>query len=264
MTIEEMIRGSRLDRVESEILVADALGKERTWMLAHAGEKVSEEQRQRISMFFKRRTSGEPVSYIIGKKEFFARTFHVTPAVLIPRPSTEQLVVSTVRFLNNPCDENREVDANVSVVTRVLRPDLYPKTVVDCGTGSGCIAVTVALERLDVRVIATDISEEALEVARENARKYGVFEKIEFQHGSELQPVQNLREAFLVVSNPPYVPDAAVLDRQVRDFEPASALFGGPDGTDILRAILLEARNHPFCAGILFECQSDQIQKIMA
>lgn len=264
MMIGEIIRGSGCDRSECEILVAEALGKERTWVLAHNRQETDDEQRKRIDAFLGRRKSGEPVSYITGKKEFFARTFSVTPAVLIPRPSTEQLIVSTVRFLKNPQDETREVDANVSVVARVLRPELQPKMIVDVGTGSGCIAVTLALECPEMRVIATDISEEAIGIARENASRHGVSEKIEFLSGGELQPVGNLREPFLVVSNPPYVPSGAPLSREVRDFEPASALFGGPEGTDVLSRILLQAREHPFCAGILLECQTDQIPKSLA
>jgi release factor glutamine methyltransferase len=264
MTIGEIIRGSGLDRSESEILVAEALGNERTWILAHERDEVEERQRQHIEEFLGRRKSGEPVSYITGKKEFFARTFSVTPAVLIPRPSTEQLIVSTVRFLRNPRDETREVDANVSVVARVLRLELRPTMIVDVGTGSGCIAVTLALECPGLRVVATDVSEEALRVARENARRYGISGKIEFLAGGELQPVGHLREPFLIVSNPPYVPSGAPLSREVRDFEPSSALFGGPEGMDVLTRILSQARNHPFCAGILLECQTDQISKLLA
>ncbi|MDD4627931.1 MAG: peptide chain release factor N(5)-glutamine methyltransferase [Candidatus Peribacteraceae bacterium] len=264
MSIGEIIAGGGLDRVESEILAAEALGRERTWILAHPNERITDDDRRRIDAFFRRRKSGEPVCYITGKKEFFARTFHVTPAVLIPRPSTEQLVVSTVRFVRDPCDELREVDANISVLARVFRKNLRPKTIVDCGTGSGCIAVTLALECPGMRVTATDISGEALAIARGNAERNGVAEKIEFLSGSGLQPVQNLWEPFLIVSNPPYVPDNAALDAEVKEFEPASALFGGPDGTDILRSIYAQALNHPFCAGILLECQSDQIEKILA
>lgn len=259
MTVAELIAESGLPHTEAEVLLAAALGRERTWVIAHASDALSFDETKRVRAFLNRRRRGEPVEYITGRKEFFGRMFDVSPAVLIPRPCTEQLIVETVRFLKNPFNGEREVDANISVITRVLHTLPSPRFLVDCGTGSGCIAVTLALECPECDVIATDVSEEALTEARHNAESLNVLERIRFLHGPFLQPLSEVREPFVVVSNPPYVPDDAPLARDVKDFEPSLALFGGADGTDILRAIVSQARSHPFCAGIILECQTDQI-----
>jgi len=258
MTIAALIVGSSLPSHEAELLVAAALGRERTWVIAHAGDEPPADDVKQAQAFLGRRKRAEPVEYITGKKEFFGRMFAVSPVVMIPRPSTEQLVVETVRFLKNPQDASREVDANILVVARVLRALPSPRLLVDCGTGSGCIAVTLALECPACTVIATDVSEEALAVARKNAETHHVAERIRFLRGSLLEPLAEVREPFIVVSNPPYVPDGAPLARDLKEYEPSLALFGGPDGGDVLRQLISGARTHPFCAGMLLECQTDQ------
>jgi release factor glutamine methyltransferase len=167
-----------------------------------------------------RRLSHEPVAYIVGEREFYGRPFRVTPEVLIPRPETEIVV-----------DEARAV---LSDRARG-RPDL---SIVDIGTGSGCVAITLALEMPRLRVVATDISAGALGVARTNAEALGAIHRVWFVQASI---VGGLTGPFdLIVSNPPYVPlaDAATLMPDVREHEPAAALFGGRDGLDVIRAVV--------------------------
>ncbi len=258
MTIDLLIRGCPLPRTEAEVLVAHCLDKERTWLLAHGREQLTTEEERNIQHFLARRSSREPIAYITGRQEFYGRTFVVTPAVLIPRPATEGLVEAALDFLRAPAQGEREVDNQIVVVTRTLRAMERMHTIVDVGTGSGCIAVTIALERPALRVMATDVNEEALAVARENARRHGMEKRITFCAGTYLQPVQDLREPFLLVSNPPYIPAGTALPHDVVDFEPKEALFAGADGGDVLRELWRQAKAHPFCAGVVVECQSDQ------
>lgn len=258
MTIGALIRASGLPGLEAEVLMAAALQKDRTWVIAHTDHSPDRETCALISHFFGRRLSGEPVAYITGSREFFGRNFHVSPAVLIPRPATEELVRVALSFLDHPRTETVEADSGISIVARVLRPSLSSRAIVDIGTGSGCIAITLALERLQIRVIATDVSAEALNVARGNADLHHVADRVSFLQGTDLEPVRDLEVPFLLVSNPPYIPAGRVLQREVMEYEPTQALFGGEGGTDVIRRLYAQARQHPFCAGMIIECQTDQ------
>jgi release factor glutamine methyltransferase len=168
-----------------------------------------------------RRASREPLQYILGTQAFWKHDFLVTPAVLIPRPETELLVETSLELLKD-----------------VERP-----LIVDVGTGSGCIALSLAFERPDAEVHATDISEPALEVARENARRLGLEGRVAFHLGALLDPVAHLSGTIdLIVSNPPYVDPAErdTLAPEVRDHEPGTALFT-PDPLCVYRALVLGA-----------------------
>ncbi len=258
MTIGELIRASGLPPLEAEVLAAAALKRNRAWIIAHGEEQLAQEQCAQIIHFFDRRRTGEPVAYITGMREFFGRDFRVTPAVLIPRPATEELVRAALAFLAHPGAAVREADAGIVIVSQVLRPHLHPRVIVDTGTGSGCIAITLALERPDMQVIATDVSAEALSVARRNADLHRITDCVSFLEGKDLDPVRDLKEPFLLVSNPPYIPDGRTLQREVVEFEPKLSLYGGKDGTDVLQRVTAQAREHPCCAGIVLECEADQ------
>jgi len=176
-----------------------------------------------LAPFVDRRARGEPIAYITGEREFYGRVFLVTQDVLIPRPETELVVEEALARLQDDPGRPRVPGA--------------PPVVIDVGTGSGCLAVTLALERPDARVVATDLSGAALEIARENARRLGA-ERIEFRQGALLAGAATPVD--LIVSNPPYVAtaDRASLPVDVVGYEPASALFGGPDGLEIIRALV--------------------------
>ncbi len=165
-----------------------------------------------------RRSTGEPLAYILGEREFYGRPFLVTPDVLIPRPETELVV-----------------DRALAARARGARGS--SPLLLDIGTGSGCLAITLALECVGARVIATDVSAAALEVAARNAARHGVVSRVELRHGPLTAGVA---EASLIVSNPPYVgeQDRAALPGEVRDHEPGVALFGGPDGLDVIRTLV--------------------------
>lgn len=164
-----------------------------------------------------------PVQYLIGSEEFYGRKFLVNPAVLIPRPETEELVEGVLKRIVRLFPERETID------------------VIDVGTGSGAIAVTLALENRSLRVSATDISPESLEVAKENAQRLGA--EVEFWCGDLLQPlIQANRKVDVVVSNPPYISEAdiASLSPVVKNHEPLRALAGGKDGLDFYRRFMSE------------------------
>ncbi|HWB17096.1 MAG TPA: peptide chain release factor N(5)-glutamine methyltransferase [Vicinamibacterales bacterium] len=178
-----------------------------------------------LTAWTKRRAAHEPVAYITGTREFYGRPFRVTPAVLIPRPETEGVVEEALRLARADAD-GRAIDAHLRVV--------------DVGTGSGCLAITLALERPDAQVTATDVSPDALIVAADNAKRLGAT-RIDFRRANLLDGLPGPFD--LIVSNPPYIAiaDRASLPADVRDYEPAAALFGGDDGLDVVRGLVAQA-----------------------
>jgi release factor glutamine methyltransferase len=191
---------------DAERLLRHVLGWDRAALIANPEHVVSGPEEERLRSLVRRRAVREPLQYILGTQAFWKHEFLVTPAVLIPRPETELLVETALELLEG-------VDKPV---------------IVDVGTGSGCIALSLAFERPDAEVHATDISEPALEVARENARRLGLEGRVAFHHGDLLEPVAGLEgRVDLIVSNPPYVDPAErdTLAPEVRDHEPATALF---------------------------------------
>ncbi len=191
---------------DAERLLRHVLGWDRATLLANPDRLVPGPEAERFRALLRRRAAREPLQYILGTQAFWKHEFLVTPAVLIPRPETELLVETSLELLKD-----------------VERP-----LIVDVGTGSGCIALSLAAERPDAEVHATDISEPALEVARENARRLDLEGRVAFHHGDLLEPVAHLAGRIdLVVSNPPYVDPAErdALAPEVRDHEPATALF---------------------------------------
>jgi release factor glutamine methyltransferase len=214
------VPGARLD---AERLLASELGKDRSYLLAHFQESVPEPTAEQFFARITERRSGKPLQYLLGWQEFCGLEFEVTPAVLIPRPETELLVdVAVQRF-----SEGRPILADV-------------------GTGSGCIAVATAVALPGARIIATDFSEDALAVARRNASRHSVSDRVQFLFGDLLLPLSTLGlEETLdgVLSNPPYVAerDLPALQGEVRDWEPRLALVGGLTGLELYRRLLPQA-----------------------
>lgn len=229
------------ERREAGSLLMHVLGSDRTYILAHAEEQLTDEQVERYSESLDARAGGKPLQYITGRQEFFGLEFEVTPDVLIPRPETELLIEAAL--------------ATVS-------PNETP-FICDVGTGSGCIAITLLHELPQAGGIALDISEAALAVAERNAKRHGVFERLSFLESDcfvGLEPASSPRFD-LIVSNPPYVAERAVsgLQREVRDFEPRVALLAGEDGLSVIRRLLVESRDYLKSGGFLiFEMGFDQ------
>lgn len=261
MVIRDILSSSKLPKVESELLVAHVLGKNRTWVVAHVDDRLNQKELQRFHLEEARRMKGEPIAYITEKKEFYGREFLVSPSVLIPRPATEGLVGEALFFLKNPQTREEEVDSGISVLTAVLHPGT-PRIIVDVGTGSGAVAITLALEGVTQKIIAVDTSEEALVVAKKNAETLRAYDKIEFALVDGIEHVKNLREPFMVVSNPPYIPVGEELERDVVDFEPHEALFAGEDGLDVIIPLVEAAKANKKCTGIVMELRSDQVEAV--
>ena len=216
--------------IDAEVLARHVLGWDRAQLLSHYRDAAPAAFSERYQPLVDRRSRREPVAMITGIREFWSRDFAVTPNTLVPRPDTELIVEEALRIL----------------------PD-RASTVIDVGTGSGCLAVTLAAERPQDLVVATDISHEALLVARANARRHQVDGRLQFVR-TDL--ASGLRiQADLIVSNPPYVPyrDAGSLPIDVSDYEPAMALFGGRNGLAIIERLLatLTPRLAPHAAFIV-------------
>lgn len=203
-------------RLTSEVLLSHATKRPKEYFYAHPEQELLEVEWIHYGRYLHERMGGKPTQYITKVQEFYGRDFRVTPEVLIPRPETELLVETA------------------------LREAPFEGLVVDVGTGSGAVAVTLALEA-GLRVAATDISRAALAVARGNAGRLGG--RVEFLECDLLAAFADESVA-AVVSNPPYVPlsDAAGMQREVRDWEPGMALFAGADGLDVYRRLIPEAR----------------------
>ncbi len=224
MTDDLRKRGVEAARLDAELMAAQALGVDRVKVIIDGQRLLEPTELAEIRALFKRRRSHEPVAYLRGHREFYGRSFRVDARVLVPRPDTETLV---------------EV-----ALARLAGHDLGGR-IVDLCTGSGCVAVTLKLERPTLTVDATDLSEGALVVARDNAHRLGAVWNVRFAHGDLFAPLGEPRPIYdLVVANPPYIPTAeiATLQPDVRDHEPRLALDGGPDGLVIVRRIADEAR----------------------
>jgi release factor glutamine methyltransferase len=225
MTIQTaLLQGTKLleedsiavPRLTAEVLLAHALNRERQYLYAHPEEELTEVAWIHYGRYLHQRLQGKPTQYITGRQEFYGREFRVTPDVLIPRPETEHLVEASLTRLG-PGDK-----------------------VLDVGTGSGAIAITIALET-SAHVYATDISTAALRIASENARKLGA--PVTFIAADLISCFADATFD-VVASNPPYVPktDHPALQREVRDYEPEVALFGGPSGLEIYERLIPGAR----------------------
>lgn len=223
-------------RLEAEILLAYALGKDRVFLYTHFDRPVNGEERLRFRGLIKRRASLEPLAYLIGEKEFMSLSFMVNSEVLIPRPETELLVETAI----NLCD----------------RPNL---SIIDIGTGSGAIAISLAHYVADVQVMAVDISRTALELARRNAQRHGT--PIEFIH-SDLFDQVDARWGFdIITANLPYISEKEYysLDAGVRQYEPRQALLAGEDGLHLYRRLLPQAISRLNLEGcLLFEIGYNQ------
>lgn len=210
-------------RRDAGALLSFLLGKDRTFLIAHAEDLLSEETLIPFRESVERRAAGEPLQYITGVQDFYGREFRVTPDVLIPRPETELLVEAAI-----------EVSGGPGASTFVC----------DVGTGSGCIALTLLCEVKKARAVAVDKSPTALEIAKLNARNHSVADRAEFVISDCLDALEPRNYQFdLIVSNPPYVSASMLsgLQREVRDHEPLIALSPGADGLSVIRRLIQES-----------------------
>lgn len=260
MTIREayLQASSFLEKTDSEqdarqvarLLLEYLLGWDRSRLLLHWDDPFPQEKLETWQDALNRKAKGEPVQYITGEQEFYGLSFHVTPAVLIPRPETELLVEAVLNWGQRIGEqEGRE-----------------RLTVADIGTGSGILSVTLAWHRPNWQLSAVDLSAEALHIAQGNAVNHGVAERIEFLQGDLLQPLVK-RQLYLdiLVSNPPYIPtfELADLQTEVIGFEPRLALDGGKDGLDCYRRMIYQLKQLPRLPKIIaFEVGQGQAEDV--
>ena len=236
-----------LERLDAQLLLLHALGQpkqDRAWLLAHDRDEVASADAHRYQQLCARRAGGEPLAYLVGTKEFFGIEFQVDPRVLIPRPDTETLVEWALEVLREPLDGRH--------------PEPERMSVIDLGTGSGAVALSVKKSCPAARVEAVDVSSAALEVAAANARALGL--DVSFRLGSWLEGTAS--RYHLIVSNPPYV---ATQDSHLADLvhEPVTALTSGLDGLDAIRAIIAQAPAHLHRQGwLLLEHGWDQADAV--
>jgi release factor glutamine methyltransferase len=240
----------------AELLLMRTLGRDRSWIYAHPEHKLDPTTRDQYFSFIAQRARGVPTQHLTGHQEFWGLDFEVTPDVLIPRPETEHLIEVALGRLGVAADASS--------------PRRHEKfRIVDMGTGSGCIAIALAQELPTAKIMATDISAAALEVARRNAARLGFTSRIDFvecnlldtplhqsqvtSHASHALSAGQSPQFDLIASNPPYIGrhEAATLPREVREHEPEEALFGGETGTEIYAPLIAQAATLLKTGGIL-------------
>ena len=223
----------------AELLLMHTLDRDRAWLYSHPEHTLEQEMSARYFDLVARRAVGTPTQFLTGRQEFWGLEFEVGPGVLIPRPETEHIVEVALARLGPAHAGSKFRHGSEGAALRVA----------DVGTGSGCLAVALARELPEARVWATDISPAALEYAKRNAARHGVEARIEYLEANLLSPLLPGGEAAaaapfnLIVSNPPYVArnSAGGLPREVRDYEPDAALFGGEEGVEIYAPLIEQA-----------------------
>lgn len=226
-------RGLDNPRLNAELMLGHVLGLKRIGLYLNHDRPLRDQELSDFRALVRRRLDGCPVQYLMGETEFFSLSFQVSPAALIPRPETEILV---------------------ETVLKCLKPLSPPLKVADLGTGSGVIAVSLASHLPGVYLYAVDRSSDALELARKNATKHGVADRIRFFQGDLFEPLRGKGRSFAaLVSNPPYVSSGQLesLPREIRLYEPLLALDGGPDGMEVIRRLVAQAPQFLVKGGIL-------------
>lgn len=243
-TASEILQNSGIEnpRREASSLLAHALQKDKTFLIAHDDYSLTGKEENRFREILERRAIREPFQYIVGKQEFFGLDFIVTPDVLIPRPETELIVEESIEILKGT----------------------GKSAICEIGTGSGCISVSILYQVQSASAVGLDISENALGIARKNAEIHEVNERLELKVSDVFSALE--AEKFdLIVSNPPYIPSIDIFNLQpeVRDYEPLNALTDGGDGFSIIRKIILETPHFLKPKGILLmEIGFEQAAKV--
>ncbi len=239
-------KGVDSPRIVAEMVLAHVLDCERMRLYMEVDRPATTPEREILRSLVARASRHEPVQYLVGEAWFYGKPYFVDPSTLIPRPSTETLVDAVLKWH----EERDETD---------------PPLIVDVGTGTGCVAITLALQLEQAQLVATDVSEAALALARRNAERHGVAERIDFRLGSLLEPLATPPvHPHVIVSNPPYIPDHewAEVAPNVKQYEPESALRGGVDGLAYIRPLVLGAGPilppGGFMAIEIADCQRDE------
>jgi release factor glutamine methyltransferase len=250
MTINEALTkaAEKITRRDARLLLAAVMRQNQAFLIAHDKDFLTAAEQEKFAACVVRRAAGEPLQYIVGKQEFYNLEFEVNRDVLIPRPETEILVETAIEILEKQKNHN----------------------FCDIGTGTGCIAIAILKNLPAASAVAVDVSRKALKVAAGNARKHFVADRLILEKSDVFSAFDSKPSDFsLIVSNPPYVSetDSQFLPREVKDFEPHTALFSGADGLDVIKKLLCNAPQHLIKGGyLLFEIgygQSETIIKLI-
>jgi release factor glutamine methyltransferase len=254
--------------VEAGVILCHMLKCDRSYLYIHGDKSLSENEVNEYLEKVLIRAKGFPVQYITGRQEFMSINFHVTPDVLIPRHDTEILVETVIEHVKGLYSHIPPLTSHLSFSTSHFSSAPQVR-ILDIGTGSGCIPISLAYYLDNCRITSIDISEGALQVAKINAEEAGVEEKVKFVKKDIFQGLEGLSDEVLfdvIVSNPPYIPssDIAGLQVEVKEHEPLSALDGGTDGLDFYRIIVENASRHLKRSGLLiFEVGYDQATAVI-
>lgn len=222
---------TRLPALEAQVLLGHVLNVNKTWLAAHPETLLTSAQQAQLVLCLQQYTQGIPLPYILGRWEFYGMDFFVAPDVLIPRPETELLVETALAWAQaHP------------------RPSYR---CIDIGTGSGVIAITMAKSLPIARFDATDISPDALTIARQNARKHNLESQITFHRADLFPETQPARQYDLILANPPYIPTSTLQGLEVFGREPTLALDGGPDGLETIRRLLAASKRRAAAGGLV-------------
>jgi release factor glutamine methyltransferase len=238
ISMTKRLENSMTPNLDAQVLLAHIINRPRAWILSHSEYDLSPNQKKRLSKALANLKNGVPLPYVLGHWEFYNLEFEINPDVLIPRPETELIVDSAIQWLqDNPMSRNA----------------------LDIGTGSGCIAVSLAFRIPDLLMTAVDISKAALTTARINALKHAVADRITFIHG-DLFPRQLSSSPYtLITANLPYIPTTTLHQLEIYGREPTLALDGGPDGLDLIIRLLENAPKYLSPGGLLLvEIEADQ------
>ena len=221
LSSESLLNSSRTSKLDAEVLLSNVLKKNIAELIIDKSTKINQDEFILYKKLIKRRKLGEPIAYILNKKEFWKNTFFVDQNVLIPRPDTEVIIEEILKLISK--DEK--------------------KFILDIGTGSGCIIISIANERPKLNCTAIDISKKALKVAKINAKIHHIKNRIKFYNSS----VDNFFKGKydLIISNPPYIKDFEIkyLDKDINSFEPLVSLKGGPNGSSVLNKVIKKSSN---------------------
>jgi release factor glutamine methyltransferase len=276
--------------LDAQVLLAHVLEKPRAWVLAHPEAELGPEQARALEQAVQRLESGAPLPYVLGKWEFFGLEFEVTPEVLIPRPETELLVERALAWgegrgawgvgrgtwgeeanrLASPWPQHRPTVNRRAIHAKSAKADWGGLRALDVGTGSGCIAIALAVNAPGLQVVATDISPAALTVARRNAEKHAVADRVTFLEADLFPPALSPtlpppNSLSLILANLPYIPTETLHGLKVYGREPTAALDGGADGLDLIRRLLAGAPRHLAPGGaVLLEIEASQGAKVMS
>jgi release factor glutamine methyltransferase len=240
MTISNLLISADFPQIEAEILISEAIHKNRSFVLAHPEYELKPTELATVQDYFLRRQQNDPIHYIIGHREFYGLDFKVTPDTLIPRPETEDLIDEVETFLKGKGIET----------PRIL----------ELGTGSGAVAIILAKKFSKAAVIATDISEAALKTAQENAQRLGA--NVQFKLGDLLEPVVD-HHFDVIAANMPYIPQYVYdqLEPHIKDFEPKTALLGGDTGMEIYERLFAQIDQKMLGTPLFYEVDGRIYQK---